>query len=310
MRRLLALGLGCLAAGLLLAGFELRLRQDEARLSYLWDSDRRFTTRPGTGDTNPLGFHERELPFAPPPGERRVVVLGDSIAWGTGPAAEAFPRMAEDRLGAPWRVVSLAHYGYDARQARAVLREIGWKYEPSLVVYATYTNDPIPSRAIEVGGGRVWVADEGLFPSPVRRMSALARRLEGAVLARGLGEEPEWEFYDANLAAMAADAASHGVPLAVLGLVPHVLADPDPAACSTRLGVPGRCEAHEAIARRQAESVRSLGLPYRPTLPALRASGETSFYPDDRSDWQHPGPAGHRLLAAELITLVREVTGG
>ena len=95
---------------------------------------------------------------------KTVLVLGDSMTWGTGPAEEAWPRLAEARLGAGWEVLNFSHYGYDIAQSLAVLRQHGWAYGPDLVVYAAYTNDPIPSRVVEVGGGRVWVAEEGLFP--------------------------------------------------------------------------------------------------------------------------------------------------
>jgi lysophospholipase L1-like esterase len=299
------------AVAIVVAGLgEARCRYDERFLVYLWDSGRRFATRPGVGAVNTASFHERELPAAPAPGIRRVVVLGDSVTWGSGPPEEAYPRLAEARLGPPWQVLNLSHFGYDAAQAAAVLRESGWAYAPEIVVYATYTNDPIPSRVIEVGGGSVWVGDGGLLPAPLRHASALLRRIEGGLLAPTLGDTPEWAFYRAAVTDMRDQARAHDVPLLVLGLVPHVLADPDLAACSARLARPGDCEAHAAIAAEEAALAGELGLPFRSTLPALRATGRQDFYGDDaRADWQHPGAAGHVVFAEALLALLAPYTG-
>ncbi len=303
-RRLVALALGSSVALALLGGIELRLRADESRLVYLWDSGRRFATRPGVGGANAASFHERELPAAPAPGLVRVAVLGDSTTWGTGPAEEAWPRLAEGELGPGWQVLNFSHYGYDVGQAAAVLREHVWPFAPDLVVYAAYTNDPLPSRVIDVAGSPVWIAAGGLLPDPVRRASALARRLEGALLAPGVDEAPDWPFYRAGLAAMADDARAHGAPLLVLGLVPWVLAEPDLAACSARLGAPGRCEAHAAIAEEQARASAELGLPHTPVLPAFRAA-DRDLAPPDRGDWQHAGKAGHEVIAALASERIR-----
>lgn len=307
MRRLVAALLGSAVALGILAAAEVRLRHDERFVVWLWDSGRRFATRPGVGGANSASFHERELPAAPDPNVRRVVVLGDSMTWGTGPAEEAWPRLAEDRLGPPWQILNFSHYGYDVAQARAVLREHVWAYDPDLVIYATYTNDPLPSRIVEVGGGPVWVGDGGLLPSPLRRASALARRAEGALLARTVDETPDWDFYRRELAAMKADAEAHDTPLIVYGLVPHVLAERDLAACSARLGVPGRCETHAEIAAEQEWIAEELGLPFTSVLPALRQTGKKSLPPPDPTDWQHPGREGHEAIATFVASHLRAV---
>lgn len=293
-RRLYALALGLVGALAAIGAAEAAFRRDEASVVYLWDSGRRFATRPGIGGANAESFHERDGMRARTPGvRRRVAALGDSLTWGTGPAEEAWPRLAETRLGAGWEVLNFSHYGYDIAQSNAALREHAWAYTPDVVVYAAYTNDPLRSTWIDLAGRPVWIARDGLLPSPLRRASAIARRVEGAILAPTVGDAPDWAFYRAELAAMKADADARGVPLLVLGLVPWVLADPDRGAC---VADPARCAAHAAIADEQARISAELGLPHLPVLPAWRAAG-VDLAPPDPSDWQHPGRAGHALIA-------------
>ncbi len=308
-RRLAALAFGTALALVGLGGVEAWCREGERRLEYLWDSPRLFAVRPGVAGTNAWGFHEREIRPEPAAGVRRVVVIGDSVTWGAGPAEEAYPRRVEQALGPPWQVLNLAHYGYDIRQSAAVLRELGWAYAPEIVVYASYTNDPVPSRAIEVDGGHVWVGEGGFLPPLLRQHSALLRRAEGAVLVRRLQDRPDWEFYRASLQDLRDQAVAHGVPLLVLGLVPHVLAEPDLAVCSARVGQPGLCEEHAAIADAQEKVAHALDLPWLGVLPALRASGRTDFYPPDSRDWQHPGPEGHVVFAGVLLKLLAPYAG-
>ncbi len=308
-RRLAALLLGTTVAGGLLGAGEVKCLYDERLLRYMWDSGRRFATRPGVAGANASSFHERDLPRVPAPEKRRIVVIGDSVSWGTGPAEEAYPRLVEHTLGSPWQVLNLARFGYDTQQCGAVLREYGWDYKPELVVYASYTNDPIPSRVIEVNGGAVWVGAGGLLPPFVRHRSALLRRVEGTLLRPTLNDRPEWAFYRAALTDIRDQALAHGVPLLVLGLVPHILAEPDLALCSARLGLPGHCEDHLAIAAEQEAIALGLDLPFLSALPALRASGRTDFYPaSDHHDWQHPGPQGHVVFAQSLRALLAPYT--
>ncbi|MFN7144391.1 MAG: SGNH/GDSL hydrolase family protein [Myxococcota bacterium] len=307
-RRGAALLFGWVVAAGILGAAEARFRADERSVVWLWDSGRRFATRPGVGGANAESFREPDDRVEKTPGVIRVAVLGDSMTWGTGAVEEAWPRVADVALDGGWDLRNFSHYGYDVAQSAAVLREHVWRYAPDLVVYAAYTNDPVESRVVEIGGGPVWVAPEGLFPMPLRRASALARRVEGALLAHTVDGAPDWAFYERHLRAMVEDAAAHDTPLLVLGLVPHVLSDPDLAACSARLGVPGRCEEHAAIAAEQERVSASLRLSHRSVLRELRdaAARGVDLAPPDRGDWQHPGKAGHAVIAEVAAQRLRD----
>lgn len=95
---------------------------------------------------NARGDRGRELPFAKPADRRRVVVLGDSQAWGLGAGEEeTIAAQLETRLNAAggprWETVNLGVSGYGTDQAflRYVLD--GARYEPDVVVEIVFKND-------------------------------------------------------------------------------------------------------------------------------------------------------------------------
>jgi hypothetical protein len=77
---------------------------------------------------NALGLRERELPVEGP-GERRVLVLGDSFTFGDGvKAEEAYPRRIEAELeaaGSGLRVVNAGVPGYGMRKEALFFQRIG-----------------------------------------------------------------------------------------------------------------------------------------------------------------------------------------
>ncbi len=97
--------------------------------------------------TNSLGFREPHLPSQKPAGTRRIVVVGDSFAFGYGVAeAEAFPRQLESVLldtdpGSRWEVINLGVPGADPVTYMYHLRETGLAYAPDVVVIAVMAND-------------------------------------------------------------------------------------------------------------------------------------------------------------------------
>jgi lysophospholipase L1-like esterase len=92
---------------------------------------------------NADGFRDRAYARARPAGVRRIVVLGDSIAMGTGLAVEqTFPKRLEELLAPEHvEVLNLAVGGYDVLQEIAVLEQIGLAYQPDLVLVAFCIND-------------------------------------------------------------------------------------------------------------------------------------------------------------------------
>lgn len=231
------------------------------------------------------------------------MVLGDSMTWGTAGPDATWTRAAETALGPSWELVNLSHYGYDAHQALATLDRLGWALHPAQVVYAAYVNDLVPTELITVGDPPMpaWVGPRG---NPLRAWSSLARRVEGAVRVRGFTERDDPTAWAAAVATMRDDCAARGVPFWLLGLVPHVLAEPELTPCDAAAGAPGRCATAEARHRLQERLAIGLGVPFVSTVPTWRRGPARSWFPEGSTDWEHPSPAGHAFLGKEVAAMI------
>lgn len=92
---------------------------------------------------NADGFRDRSYARPKPAGTARVVVLGDSIVFGTGLAAEeTFAKQLEAHL-APRaiEVLNLGVPGYDVAQEVALLEHVALAYEPDVVLVGYSVND-------------------------------------------------------------------------------------------------------------------------------------------------------------------------
>lgn len=128
------------------------------------DPERVYELTPGASVTrdgilyqiNPQGFRDDDFGNPAPKAshEFRIVVIGDSVAWGWGVRMEkAWPQQLEQSLQAafPDRKVSvynLAVNGYSTQQEVRTLETKGLAYEPDIVILNYALNDP----TIEEGG--------------------------------------------------------------------------------------------------------------------------------------------------------------
>ena len=119
-------------------------------------SERTFRLKPGAHvlgyEINSLGFRGVEFSRDKSPGTFRIVVIGDSIAFGMGVKSEdaVFARLLEKRLntaGAAQRfeVINAGVPGYNSRQEWAFLRdEIVPRYAPDAIILSLCLNDADP----------------------------------------------------------------------------------------------------------------------------------------------------------------------
>ncbi|MCA8966512.1 MAG: SGNH/GDSL hydrolase family protein [Planctomycetes bacterium] len=103
--------------------------------------------------TNSLGYRGPEIAKSKPAGTFRILVLGDSVAYGTGVDEEVtFLRRWEVELNASGRgrfeVVNTGHPMYDTTQELAILRDEGLALEPDLVLLVYVVNDIEPTRDV------------------------------------------------------------------------------------------------------------------------------------------------------------------
>lgn len=269
---------------------------------------RGFATEPGARGTNSWGMHEREVPPIRDENVRRVVVLGDSMTYGTTTPAETWTRALEAALGPPWQVLNFAHYGYDAAASAATLRELGARWEPDVVVFAAYTNDLVPSTLVYLGrtGYPVWVGSgPSVLPAGLRTRSALARRVDGAITAPSVVEREDPAAFRAQLDEMAAQADEMGAPLVVVGMLPHVFSAgecsaPDPVFCAS----------HTARFATMRRVVIEAGLPWIDGGELWSTAPEHSWYPANSNDHEHPGPAGHAWFGVRMAPAFAAVLSG
>lgn len=92
--------------------------------------------------TNSLGFRDRARTVHKSAGVRRVVVLGDSVAWGWGiDADQRFSDRLEARLGPSVEVFNLAVPAYGTDQQWLTLERSGSDLDPDVVVVCMVLND-------------------------------------------------------------------------------------------------------------------------------------------------------------------------
>ncbi|MFG0320033.1 MAG: SGNH/GDSL hydrolase family protein [Planctomycetota bacterium JB042] len=184
--------LATLEFGLRLAGYgEAVLTERVEELGWHFVPSQDGETRNGLPvHVNAHGLRDEEFPREKPPGERRVLLLGDSITFGVDVAQEeTFAwrlRDALDRRGRPnVRPMNSGVPGYDLRQYLLWLERYGFALSPDLVVVCLYQND------IEISRRPTPYHD---FPgrSLVRR-TATYQAFERFVHARMLPEEVDEE---------------------------------------------------------------------------------------------------------------------
>ncbi|HKQ60160.1 MAG TPA: GDSL-type esterase/lipase family protein [Candidatus Polarisedimenticolaceae bacterium] len=90
---------------------------------------------------NDQGLRDRDYPYERVPGKRRILVLGDSFAWGFGVEQPAcFTELVERSL-ADVEVINAAVSGYSTDQELLWLVNEGLKYRPDVVLLLVSGND-------------------------------------------------------------------------------------------------------------------------------------------------------------------------
>lgn len=96
--------------------------------------------------TNNRGIRaDEDIPYMKPPGEQRIVVLGDSFGMGHGVNLEdTFLHQMNVRLhaaGYNTRIVNLSVSGHGTAEELLMLRHEGMRYDPDLILIAWHPSD-------------------------------------------------------------------------------------------------------------------------------------------------------------------------
>ncbi|MEM7309717.1 MAG: SGNH/GDSL hydrolase family protein [Planctomycetota bacterium] len=115
---------------------------------------------------------------------KRMLFLGDSVVFGWGVSDEdTFVALVEPELraktDAAWETVNLGHMMYDTTQELAALEEVGFLYEPDVVVLVFVDNDIVLTRGILEGQARDPLEDPNVSEDAKRilRMSTRLAKL-------------------------------------------------------------------------------------------------------------------------------------
>lgn len=268
---------------------------------------------------NSLGLRDREVGATPAEGVTRIVLLGDSFAFGLGvDQDETLSAQLEARLEGvrpTFEVLNLGVPGYHTGQEKALLEKVGRDLHPAVVVLLFYGNDQIEE-------GFQWDPDHHVLygdslPVPYRLKGMLARSALyrwiarwhiGRLRARGelssLGPR-HWPVTKRRLDALRGDCAGRGVELilANLPLLWSSAALRDPSWVGN------------ADYDRVSEWAESRNIPWvdlRRALLSTASSADDDFLrrllisPDPPQD-HHLTPAGYSIVADAVRPVVVEV---
>jgi len=277
---------------------------------------------------------------AKPPGTVRVVVVGDSVTFGTSVRIEdvfhkAAERTLNDRYGGRPRVEvwGMGVGGANTTWERRVIQLAAPRYSPDLVVLAFNLNDVQPilewtEAALAANGlprDQGWKrfvcvrCGDAYLRGQSHLYHYLRNRLPSLTQAVGLTREPrvsfdlDWESEESlrswqrmalEIAEIQAFLSARGIPLAVL-VIPMDMQTGEAAA---------RFYREEARVRFSTGLVNGLpqkiigkflagaDIPCIDPLPAFRADGSQKFLRRvwAEADYNHPNDRGHRLLGDAL----------
>jgi hypothetical protein len=249
-------------------------------------------------ETNRYGLRGSDFPRTPEPGERRILVLGDSVPFGIGVTeSEAIPAQLEAILNANYResryrVVNMGVPSYNTEAELDQLDDVGLGLHPDLAVLL-YTENDIESR--------LWVFEkrESLAANWAQRSYAISLAFVGAraLLSRDqreAGKDPRyapdherWLGVRGSLEAMHARLRAKGVPFVVM---------------------PGGGRGM-AFVERISEVGAARGFPVQPLDLAnhpILGTAQPGEYTNSVVDG-HCNPRGCRLIAERIFDLLAEV---
>ena len=122
---------------------------DDPSLGYKHPSSVGYWLGTNQVELNSHGLRDDEIPYNKPAGEKRILVLGDSVTFGWGVSqGETFSDRLEYLLnelpGDRWQVINSGVNGYNTEQESTYLRIEGMRYSPDFVLLVYVSNDMYP----------------------------------------------------------------------------------------------------------------------------------------------------------------------
>jgi len=261
-------------------------------------------------NVNALGFRGPETSVQKRPGQRRIILLGDSTVYGHGVADEqVFAQRLNRELGDDIEVLNLGTPGYSTAQSINLMEMRGWALAPDLVVIANLWSDnnfdsfvdkTLISTRINSDASWTPALSAGLQRSALYRWLDWHIRLapradEVKTVGWMLGRTPTGGYrrvsvndYAVNLQSLVNKARSIGSDVAFLAFANAVDLG---AETEGAIAWPLYREVMEAVAQKN-------GAPMVEVKPIYEASGldRNELFLDE----MHPTAAGHGLIAEAL----------
>lgn len=292
---------------------QLNMRVDFYRV--VEGSTRGFEIRPhATEEINSHGMRMREVPLAKPEGTYRVLVLGDSIAFGIGVAREAtFGAVLERKLrerhpDRNFEVLNGGVISYNTEQQLDWLVERGMAFAPDALVVAHCPNDVHATPIVFREGDHLRYfrpGDDASDHSPfLIEHSALYRALlavreiakakdagtyrPNVDLTYNVLNDPSGQF--GSLARLVSFARERALPIVIVAF-PYI-GSPFPQYKKEDWDV------HRGLLRTTTE----LGVPIIDLLTAWSTTDHQRWLrPEAKDDFVHPNAAGHEDAATRLF---------
>ncbi|MGH9386782.1 MAG: SGNH/GDSL hydrolase family protein [Vicinamibacterales bacterium] len=282
------------------------------------DADLGYKLNPASAGVNSLGIRHDEIADVKPDGLFRVIVLGDSVAWGE----DGFVKLLRDRFNrvhyGPVEVINAAIPGYTTYQERTLLERDLLRHRPDLVILQYCLNDHHRFLHMLNETGRWLVtpdAERVLVPQGQGPLTTLMRssylllelRLRlFALMPRSVTQFPwetdhnvapawqdhTWSDFEAHVQAMRDSLARLDARFAVVAV---------PLESQLQQTFLDRDADYTLKPQRTlAEICRRLSVPFLDLHPVFVSNRKLSLY----KDGLHLKPAGHELMAEHILAFL------
>ena len=276
------------------------------------------------------GYVQGMTPPPKAPGVRRLIAVGDSITFGLGVDRESAWPAALQRAVPGTEVINLAICGWDAEQVVTLITEILPAWQPDMVIWGSFPNDPNPTYLMWGAKEKVPIFVGTAIPDGVEvlpesislgltRVSAMFRQYQAGRLAqaqqKGLQLGADMPWFEGQLARLRTWTERSGTPVTVLAIPAHTQTAPQRCA---EVWQAHDCDKQAARYASLKDALGRSGLPWVDGQQAYAATGRPHFMviPGETAgqgawerDAEHPTAAGHDALAAGLSPVVQGVLG-
>jgi lysophospholipase L1-like esterase len=288
-----------------------------------------------TIETNSEGFRDLDHAPDPTPGVPRVVVLGDSFVFGYGVNNGEILTDYLRELVPEAEIINLGVSAYNLAQMHRLLRTVGLKYKPDVVVLALCQNDiarpivpTVSSQQRAEQGWKSYLCDFSHLCSLARARAQGSKRLTRALAAAGLTRplggfsdlsdnvrpslidyppelEDIWQAAVDEIAAINTTVEGAGARMLLSPIPAREAIDPD--ALGVTLSAVRYDRTHFDLAKPYIEIgafCAREGIEYVDTYSAFRRAGGELYLPRGEI---HFSAGGHRLFAETLAPRLRSM---